>query len=161
MKLYLMRHGPAHNVGEGGAVSDFERALSPGGMAVVEAVARQLVSLEVRPAVIMCSPLVRARQTAELVAETLGVRTRLEVDDTFACGLDFQRGLASVNRCMAGDVFVVGHAPDMGGFASWLLSAGGEISIAMRPAAICCLEFERRVARAAGTLAWLLPPPIR
>ena len=70
MKLYIMRHGPAEDFSPSGR--DADRALTPSGRDRVRDVARALLEADEAPHVIFTSPLVRALQTAELVATTLG-----------------------------------------------------------------------------------------
>ncbi|MGH2469546.1 MAG: SixA phosphatase family protein, partial [Chloroflexota bacterium] len=69
MKLYVMRHGPAEAQRDG--LADADRALTAEGRAETVGVARGLARLGARPAVILSSPLVRARQTAEVIAQQL------------------------------------------------------------------------------------------
>lgn len=148
------------NVGEDGITRDFDRSLTPDGMENVARVARLLVAMQVKPETILSSPLVRANQTAEIVAEVLGVGGKLEVDDTFTCGMDPSRAVAALNRRRAGDVMVVGHAPDMGEFAAYLISAAGDVSIFLRTSGVCCIQFEGKISKGTGVLSWLIPPSL-
>ncbi len=66
MKLYVMRHGPAEDQANSGV--DGDRALTTSGRARVQAVAETLTQLGEEPLFIVSSPLVRAVQTAEIVA---------------------------------------------------------------------------------------------
>jgi phosphohistidine phosphatase len=66
MKLYVMRHGPAEDQSDSG--QDGDRALTPSGRERVRAVANLLVELDEAPVTIITSPLVRAVQTAEIIA---------------------------------------------------------------------------------------------
>jgi phosphohistidine phosphatase SixA len=66
MKLFIMRHGEA-----GWHAQDDQRELTDAGRQQVSRVAAQLADNDCRPEVIWCSPLVRARQTAAIMAERL------------------------------------------------------------------------------------------
>ena len=66
MKLLIMRHGEA-----GWHAQDERRELTDAGRQQVARVAAQLAEGDFRPELIWCSPLVRARQTAAIVAERL------------------------------------------------------------------------------------------
>ena len=66
MKLYVMRHGPAEDQAASGI--DEDRALSTPGRERVRAVAKILTAEGEEPAQVVTSPLVRAVQTAEIVA---------------------------------------------------------------------------------------------
>ena len=73
-RLTLMRHGNAK--WKDPEVADFERPLNRRGMGEAEAMGRRLMELTLVPTLIIASPAVRARQTAEIVARELGVSSR-------------------------------------------------------------------------------------
>jgi phosphohistidine phosphatase len=121
MKLYLMRHGPAENQAASGR--DGDRALTPSGRERVRAVAKALVDGGEAPAHIVTSPLVRAVQTAEIVAlvtklgahaETVEVRRELSPSGN---ALPWVCALAGEGRKR---VMLVGHEPDLSTLASAL-----------------------------------------
>ncbi len=124
MKLYLMRHGPADDRADSGLDSD--RALTPKGRERVRGVAKMLLDLEEAPAHIITSPLVRAVQTAEIVAivSKLGARggavqVRRELSPGAAAdAVLFARRAA---HDQAKRVLLVGHEPDLTGVAATLL----------------------------------------
>src|SRR5262245_32744129 len=88
MELYFLRHGVAADVGpEGGG--DAGRPLTVEGIAKIKEEARGLRRLGVRPDIVLTSPLVRARQTAEIVRHALGLDSR--VVDALAPGCDIPR----------------------------------------------------------------------
>lgn len=100
--IWLLRHGDA----EAGS-PDFERALTPKGRDQGVAAGRALAALGVEIAACLTSPRVRARETAELACEALGVTPRLE--DALQGGpfdpLEVAAGTS-------GQVLLVGHEPD-------------------------------------------------
>ncbi len=105
-----MRHGPAEDVATSGRDSD--RALSASGRDRVRAVAKLLREKDEAPRAIVSSPLVRALQTAEIVASEIGV-PHVEIAHELAPGGD-----ASVlAKALLGDdrkrPMVVGHEPDL------------------------------------------------
>ena len=124
MKFSLMRHGPAEDHADSGMDSD--RALSAPGRERVRLVAELLRSLEEEPLHIITSPLVRAVQTAEIVALVTGLGDRggrVEVRRELAPG----GGGAALVRKLAHQgqrrVCLVGHEPDLSLTASTLLGA--------------------------------------
>src|SRR5579859_7952669 len=126
MKLYVMRHGPA----EDGAASglDGDRALTPSGRERVRLVAKVLLDAEETPMRIVTSPLVRAVQTAEIVAITgeIGVRGgTVEVRREVAPGGDGAKLLERLALERAKRVMLVGHEPDLSALVNGLL---GEFS---------------------------------
>jgi phosphohistidine phosphatase len=109
MELYVMRHGPA----EDEAAADDIRELTPKGRDCVRSVARELVRHRETPRVILTSPLVRAAQTAGIVAaETSppdGVEVRAELGMNEGA-MDLVRELISSEKS---HVMLVGHQPDL------------------------------------------------
>ncbi|MBN9165380.1 MAG: histidine phosphatase family protein, partial [Myxococcales bacterium] len=75
MKLYVMRHGPAEDNAPTGR--DEDRALTPAGRERTRAVARALLAADEAPLTIIASPLVRALQTAEIVAAVTDLEKRV------------------------------------------------------------------------------------
>jgi phosphohistidine phosphatase len=115
MELYLMQHGEARPESE-----DPERPLSARGRHDVEAVARLAARLGVRIETILHSGKLRARQTAEVMAERLQPSPRLAELEGLAPNDDPQRvadGLESQGR----SCLLVGHLPQLGRLASLLL----------------------------------------
>jgi len=134
--MVIVRHGHALSAGEAGVLSDYDRPLSERGRRGAAFSASKLAELGIKPSVIIASPLVRAQQTAAIMAEAFGapVRTARELSGEYDL-----RELWSAVCAGAGDsacVMVVGHQPQMGLLAGVLLgeqgmhlSPGGFISI--------------------------------
>jgi phosphohistidine phosphatase len=124
MKLYVMRHGPAEEQAESGV--DGDRALTAAGRKRVRNVARALLEAGEAPLYMATSALVRAVQTAEIVALTtnLGeldgiVTVRRELAPGGAAAT-FVRRLASEGRRR---VMIVGHEPELSDLVSALAGA--------------------------------------
>jgi phosphohistidine phosphatase len=122
MKLYVMRHGPAEESAQSGV--DGDRSLTASGRERVRNVAKALVDAQEAPLNVVTSPLVRAVQTAEIVAIVTTVGDR---DGTVwarcdmapgGTGVQLARRLASEGRRR---VMLVGHEPDLSGLISILL----------------------------------------
>ena len=71
MQLYFLRHAIAHDADEN--TSDEQRALTDKGIAHTRHTARLIKALGVKPNRLYSSPLVRARETANIVAQLLGI----------------------------------------------------------------------------------------
>ncbi len=122
MKLYVMRHGPAEDRSDSGL--DEDRPLTIAGRERVRAVAKLLADSNEEPLHIVTSPLVRAVQTAEIVA----VVTRLGERDG---AVEVRRGLApggdavTLVRNLVGEgkrrVLLAGHEPDCSGLVTALV----------------------------------------
>lgn len=114
-----MRHGPAEDQAADGL--DTSRALTLPGRDRVRAVARHLSSIDESPRLIVTSPLVRALQTAEIVATTIGVPSPVEANRTLAPrghAHEFVRECAAQHRKR---MMVVGHEPDLSMLVGHLL----------------------------------------
>jgi phosphohistidine phosphatase len=115
MKVFIMRHGPAEDRADSGVDSD--RALTPAGRERVRAVAKLLLDQGEEPLQIVTSPLVRAVQTAEIVAVTTKLKDR---EGTVTVRRELSPGggggealIASLEAAGAKRVMLVGHEPDL------------------------------------------------
>jgi phosphohistidine phosphatase len=123
MKLYVMRHGPAEDLAPSGR--DADRALTPSGRDRVRDVAKLLVRSDEAPRIIVSSPLVRALQTAEIVAAEVGV-DRVETSRELAPGGDsfaFARSLVRDDKKRA---MIIGHEPDLSALVATFLGGSFE-----------------------------------
>jgi len=163
MKLLLLRHGIAVEHGTPGYERDSERPLTPEGRRKTRAVARALAALDVSPDVILTSPLVRAHQTAEIVASTLRIKRRMLVCEHLAAGGDAKRLVAEINRrhTKADCVMLVGHEPDLSLLASLLLTGtAAGAAIEMKKGGVCLLEVDELSPGKCAALLWLAPPKV-
>lgn len=110
MKVYVMRHGPAEDDSPTGR--DADRALTSPGRDRTRNVARALVEGDETPVTIISSPLVRALQTAEIVAAIAGV-DQVEVRREMGPGGDSVALIGELVRAGKRRVMVVGHEPDL------------------------------------------------
>jgi phosphohistidine phosphatase len=104
--IWLLRHGDAEK-GEG--KPDAERGLTQKGRRQGGEAGTAMVAMGVRLDACLSSPKVRARETAELACESLGID--VELDDRLAGG-DFDPLELAAGR---GEVMLVGHEPDFSG----------------------------------------------
>lgn len=125
MKLYVMRHGTAED--EAASGRDADRALTTSGRDRTRSVARALVTENEAPLTIVSSPLVRALQTAEIVASVTELEKRegasgvVEVRRELAPGGDGLGLVAEMVRSGRKRVMVVGHEPDLSTLVSSLI----------------------------------------
>ena len=114
MKLLLVRHATAEEARPG--LTDAERALTPRGRERMNAAVPGLLAWGLQPARLLSSPLLRARQTAEIVSEACGVP--VEILDTLAA-LPSEKLLADLH---GDDALAVGHEPWISQLCAWLSS---------------------------------------
>jgi phosphohistidine phosphatase len=114
MKLYVMRHGTAEDHAESG--QDFDRALTAQGREQVRHVGKALVDAGEEPLMIFTSPLVRAVQTAEIVAIVTRLSDRAGTVETrreLAAGNDPWELVRDLVRSSCKRAMLVGHEPDV------------------------------------------------
>jgi len=159
MKLYVLRHGIAVDRGTPGYERDADRSLTPAGREKMEQAARGMAALGLKFDVILTSPYVRARETAEMVAEVLGLGKRLEVCDALAPGGSRQDLLKRLKEGSAkSQVVVVGHEPDLSELIGELIAADPNTAIDLKKGSLACLALDRPDRPATARLEWLLTP---
>ena len=152
MQLIFLRHGPAGSRAEW-AGPDAERPLTDDGRVVVARVAALLARSGLRPDALITSPLVRARETAEIAAAALGCPELLTEDARLAKGLDRKRLAGLVTEHTGARVVVlVGHEPD---FSATIAELTGGV-VTFKKAGVARVDLDEQTMR--GTLVWLLPP---
>jgi phosphohistidine phosphatase len=154
MELYLLRHGIATDVGPKGS-GDAGRPLTEEGIARMRDEAHGLQRLGLQLDVLLSSPLVRARQTAEIVGQVLNIEPQLTPALAPSCGLAQLRDLLGQHR--GGQrVMIVGHEPDFSELAG-ALTGGSRVQFKKGGLArIDTIVLEQ----GAGVLVWLLAPRV-
>lgn len=162
MMIYIVRHGIAHEMHEKGITRDSERPLSPEGHRKTAAVAEGLRSLDVAPQRIVSSPLIRARETADIMAKILTHGLKVDLLDDLQPGGDPNAVIAWLNACHETVVMLVGHMPDVNDLTSILMVGQPILDIVFKKAAVACLESDGRVTPGKCRLHWLIQPgPLR
>lgn len=160
-ELLLVRHGIAQE--RAPDREDAARALTPQGRRRSEQVLERLVAIGLRCDLLICSPLLRARQTAEL-AVAAGLAERLEISAALAPDGRSEALLRGQWKRLG----LVGHEPDLSALAARLLGAPAG-SLRLRKAGVLLLglaecgdgesaEGEAPWPLAGGTLQLLLSP---
>ncbi len=123
MECYLVRHGKAH-----AGPDDAARSLTGEGREQIAQVARRLAALGVQVGEIRHSGLLRARESAEILASHLGSRRGVRPVDGLGPEDDPGAARAAVD-VTSESLMLVGHLPHLGRLASALVlgSAMGEI----------------------------------
>lgn len=163
MKLVIFRHGLAMERDEAfqRKIEDGQRPLVEKGKEKTRKVARFLKAQNEEYDIMLYSPLLRAKQTAEILKEVLGIRKTMEVmelvpdapPETFAKWL--QSSIPQATKVM-----VVGHEPQLSSFATWCLAGNRESFFDLKKSGAIGLEIESFSEISSGTaeLKWLLHP---
>jgi phosphohistidine phosphatase len=155
MRIYIIRHGIAEDVAKGGG-GDAKRALTQEGRKKMKEAADGFARLEPKLDRIFASPLVRARQTAEIIAEPLkkDVEEMKELSPGFQ-PVDVMNALKKISR--EESVALTGHEPNCSELCAYLLCPADGMSMEFKKGAICLIEIHNLEA-SSGTLLWHLPP---
>lgn len=160
MKILLIRHGKAEErpLLSLSAKKDALRALTESGRREMRKAAKGLRKFAPDIDVLAASPLVRAQETADIVAKVFGVNQVLE-QALLSPGADAPALLDWLNA-QAPDttVALVGHEPGLSQFATRLLSGKDASFITFKKGACALIEFDGKPVAGRGVLAWLLQP---
>lgn len=164
MKLLVVRHAIAEDRAEfaRSGKDDHQRPLSAKGRRRFKAGAAGIASLVGEPELVASSPLVRARQTADLLAAAWGDPPREETG-ALAPGAH-PRELAEwlQDRGERGTVAVVGHEPHLSHLVSWLTAGSEGAWIRVKKGSAVLLDLSMPPAPGSATLLWALAPaPLR
>lgn len=157
--LYLVRHAIAADSGDDWP-DDTKRPLTKKGVARMREVTDGLVALDVELDVIITSPLVRARETAELLAAGWPTRPVMGVSTALAPGLQPAAVADMLSRHpKATGIALVGHEPGLGEFAAWLLGAAHPL--AMKKGGVIRIDVPTiPPISGSGRLAWAATPKL-
>jgi phosphohistidine phosphatase len=159
MQLYLMRHGAAVNIGQRGVTRDAERMLSEEGIEKTRGVAEGLRTVLDAPlARIIASPLIRAKQTAEIAAKISAPDVNVETADVLQPDAEAADAIAWLGGQPAGPTMLVGHMPNLSALASLLVSGTHRAGFQFRKSAILCVQFDGKAAAGKGEVVWFLQP---
>jgi phosphohistidine phosphatase len=160
MNLYILRHGLAVDHGAAGYPNDADRPLTPKGKRKLRKIAKAMQSLQLSFDLILSSPYTRARQTAELVADALRQRRKLEFSEDLVPNGSFQELIQYLNRLKtrAEDVMLVGHEPYLSGLISLMVSGDSDFRVVLKKGGLCKLTIESLRHGRCAALEWLLTP---
>lgn len=136
-QLLVLRHGPAEPAGHG---TDAARRLSAEGRRLTRSATGALARIVSQPERIYTSPLVRARETAEILAAAVGAAPPIATP-LLAPGFQRRELARELARCGLERFAIVGHEPDLSGFIGWLLGGRHEARVKLGKGAACLLDF--------------------
>jgi phosphohistidine phosphatase len=155
MDLYILRHGKAGQ--STGEPDDIMRALTPAGRKEIRNIARWLKNENIRFDLIASSSLIRASETASIVAKTLDLKNRAVVWDDLAPGGD--PDTVCYNVAQSGNdtsILIVGHEPDLSVLTGKIISQGGSASVIFAKGGLAKIRDYSFDRKPAGVLQWLL-----
>jgi phosphohistidine phosphatase len=166
MNLLVIRHAIAEDKERFAATgrSDDQRPLTEEGRSKMRRGAEGVRLASPRVTVLASSPLVRARETAEIVAPSLKI-ARVEITDALRPDRPYDELLAWLGKRGSPNddhdddaVAIVGHEPHLSGLVTWLMTGEKESRIELKKGGACLLHFDGSPAPGEATLRWLLTP---
>jgi len=156
VQLYLIRHGIAAERGEA-YPDDTVRPLTAEGISRMRKQAKALNGLGVQLDVIVSSPLVRTRQTADIVSDALEGTPDVVLSDALAPEGTSAAAIQELARhTKKHAVALVGHEPNLGELAARLI--GARRALEFKKGGVCRIDFEAFPPKGAGSLRFFLPP---
>ena len=160
MRIVLLRHGPAGTRDPSRWPDDAARPLTSRGRERTRRAAQGVRRLVDGVALVLTSPLVRARETADLLAAVVEPEKDVETLDSLAPGGSTRPILARLGRLEPDStVVLVGHEPDLGKLAG-LLVFGAPAPLPLKKAGACSISFADSPAAGTGRVDWLLGPAL-
>lgn len=152
--LYLIRHSDAEKASS--LKSDFDRELTSEGKKLIHTAATEWKILISKFDIILTSPLVRAVQTSEIIAQVFNSKEKIVVEKRLSSGCKPDDFLEAVGNLTEDDIAIVGHVPDLSIITSSLISSSGAF-IDFKRAMIAKISFEGKIRIAKGILEFQIP----
>jgi len=159
-ELYIMRHGKAARRGPAYS-DDAKRPLTAQGIKDLQEISRGLIRLGVGVDWIVSSPLVRARETAQIVAESFTPQAPVEITEALNPGAATETLLAFLAKHSARkSTLLVGHEPGLSELAGRLIGANPDAGLALKKSGCCLITFPDLPRFSKGQLLWWLTPRV-
>jgi phosphohistidine phosphatase len=160
MEVFLVRHAIAHARNRTRWPNDALRPLTPAGIRKFRIAARGLTDLLPRGIVVLSSPYVRARATADILVNAMR-RAKLAECAELAANETVTRAFDLLRARKEESVVLVGHEPNLSAFlAAALGGAHARFKIEFKKGGAACIGFERKIEPGQATLRWMLPPRV-
>lgn len=160
MELYILRHAIAIERCDW-SESDDTRPLSAYGISKMKQNATGLTRILPKIDLILTSPYLRARQTAEIICKIYGfkISDKMVETDNLTPDSSFERLFKEISHYESDNrIMIVGHQPYLGDLISYLTSDGDVRNVPLKKGGAACIEIDRNDPRHTGMLHWLLTP---
>ncbi len=148
-QIILLRH--AHAEPPDGGQSDESRPLTEGGISEANAAATWLKSHAAQPDIVLCSPAVRTRETADRVIESLGHAAGSVLDERIYDATPGDLIQILEEHGDADCVLLVGHNPGLETLVALLTDGTSDQGRGMPPGAIAWLHVDGDAAIEPGS----------
>ena len=160
MNLYLLRHGIAVEPGTPGFERDSDRPLTPEGKRQLRQIASAMKKLDLRFDLILSSPFLRAKQTAEIIADSSPLKKQLASSDTLAPDGNPKALIRQLTELkpLPENILLVGHEPYLSQLIALLTAGETGVAIELKKGGLGKLEAEFLLYGRCAKLVWLLTP---
>jgi phosphohistidine phosphatase len=160
MNLYVLRHGIAVEPGTPGFERDSDRPLTPEGKRRLRQIAAAMKKMDLRFDLILSSPFLRAKQTAEIIAESLKLKKQPGFSDALTPDGNPKALIRQLNELkpVPENVLLVGHEPYLSCLISLLTTGRVDLMMDFKKGGLCKLEIEKLSHAWCAILVWLLMP---
>ena len=161
MELYFLRHDIAAERGDPKYKDDSLRPLIPQGREKMHRAALGMQALGLKFDSILSSPYLRARQTAEMVAQVYKLKNNtIHLTDTLLPPASIKKLLQEIHQHFpkSKNILLVGHEPHFTEMISDLLQSDQPLNIDLKKGGLCCLKIRQDLNQPNAELLWLLTP---
>jgi len=161
MNLYIIRHAIAVDEGLPEYEDDSQRPLTDKGKKKMRQIAKGLRALGVDFDLILSSPYVRAKETAEILADVFKTKAGVAFSENLIPMGDPDLLIAEMNeKYSANSIALIGHEPHLSGLISLLVSDNASLDMTLKKGGVCRLSADDLHHNRKAALEWLLTPGI-
>jgi len=154
MNIYLIRHGDAEKASL--KKMDYDRNLTPEGQQKIKTATEGWKLLVPNFSHIISSPIVRAVETAEIIAKVYKHPGKIIVDKRLTFGGKTEGLIDLALEIMGNDMAFIGHEPDFSSYVSDLTSSSG-VNVDLKKGMIAKISFDGKLRLGRGNLEFLIP----
>ncbi|MBF0504925.1 MAG: phosphohistidine phosphatase SixA [Candidatus Omnitrophica bacterium] len=161
MELYFLRHALAAQRDSIKYKDDTKRPLTAEGEQKMQRCAHGMQALGLTFDTILCSPYVRARQTAEIVARVFKLKkTILHLTNNLIPDAPFEKLVLEVRTDFpdSKNLLFVGHQPHLADLISYILNTEKPIPFDLKKSGLCHLSQLPAIGQDNAVFNWLLTP---
>lgn len=160
MEIYILRHGIAVEPGSPGFEDDSQRPLTAEGKKKMRRIAKAIKAMDLSFDLVLTSPFLRAKQTADIVVEFLKAKKKLVLAEELTPSGSPRALIARIRNSIPpqGKVLLVGHEPYLSRFVSLLVTGDFSAAITLKKGGLCKLTAESLKQGRCASLDWLLTP---
>ena len=157
MNLYIIRHAIAVDEYE----DDSQRPLTDKGKKKMRQIAKGLRALGVDFDLVLSSPYLRAKETAEILAEVFKVKADVVFSDNLVPTGDPDLLISEMNeKYNAHSIALIGHEPQLTALVGLLVSENAIVDMSLKKGGVCRLSADDLHHTRKATLEWLITPGI-